>query len=113
MEALWTDWRKTALGACALGLLVIMFTHEGGVADSAVTGAQDLAASRQEEIRAGAEEHKAWFAADESTYEVNAAPPPPPRAADLAAAPVPASPETMHHAEPKGEDFPVGLKRPG
>jgi hypothetical protein len=109
MQSLWTDWRKTALGASALAVLAILFTHEGGAADSAVSGAEELAARKQDAIRAGAEQHKAWFAADESTYEVHAVAPPP-RAESPQ--PLAAEPQAVHHAEPVGPDFPAGLKPP-
>ncbi|MFC3172972.1 hypothetical protein ACFOD9_01770 [Novosphingobium bradum] len=105
-----TDWRKTALGAGGLAVLAIMFTHEGGVAETAVTGAEELASRNQAQIRAGAETHKAWFAADESTYEVHAVAPPP-RAA--LPGPDPAEIGVAPRREPVGPDFPAGLAPPG
>jgi hypothetical protein len=71
MDFLWTDWRKTALGALALALAAVLFTHEGGVAETAVSGAEDLAGRKQAEIIAGAEAHKAWFAMDENSIRLN------------------------------------------
>ncbi|HET9627952.1 MAG TPA: hypothetical protein VFP14_00540 [Novosphingobium sp.] len=110
MSILWTDWRKTALGALALALFAVMFTHQGGVAETAVTSAEDIAGRKQEAIQAGAEAHKAWFAADEASYEVEAAPPVP-RA--TAPEPLTASPEAVRNPEPSGPDFPAGLAPPG
>ena len=105
-----TDWRKTALGAGGLAVLAVMFAHEGGVAETAVSGAEELAARNQDQIRAGAETHKtAWFAADESSYEVDAVAPPP------RAAPPPPSPPGAHEVrrpEPAGPDFPRGVQPP-
>ena len=109
MSSLWTDWRKTALGALALALVAVLFTHEGGVAETAVTNAEDLAGRKQEQIAAGAEAHKAWFAADEADYQVDAVAPPPRQAAapvsDLSAT-------RVTNPEPVGADFPAGLKPP-
>lgn len=111
MQALWNDWRKTALGACGLALLAVMFTHEGGVAETAVTNAQELAGRKQDEIKAGAEAHKAWFAADESDYEVTPVAPPPQQQAE---APPPLSSEVVRQRPgPAGADFPGGMKTPG
>ena len=104
MQALWTDWRKTALGAVALALLAVMFTHEGGVAETAVTNAEDLAGRKQEQIQAGAEAHKAWFAADEADYEVHAVPPPPQEGGALPPSPLAEAP---HRPPPTGPDFPM------
>ena len=103
-----TDWRKTALGACGLALLALMFTHQGGVAESAVDQAKDIAVRKQDAIAAGAEEHKAkaWFAADESTYEVHAVAPPP--VARPEALPQTPSLDAVHPPPPRGDDFPPG-----
>jgi len=109
MSALWTDWRKTALGAGALAVLAIMFTHEGGVADDAVNGAQELAGRKQEQIAQGASEHRAWFAADEADYEVHAVEPAP--RAPTGPAPPPQL-NQVRNAEPTGPDFPPGLQPP-
>lgn len=108
MASLWTDWRKTALGAVILVIFALLFTHEGGVAETAVSGAEELAGRKQEEIRAGAEAHKTWFASDESSYQVEAVAPPPRTAPQQA----PPSPEMVQNPEPVGADFPAGLRPP-
>lgn len=111
MQALWNDWRKTALGACGLALLAVLFTHEGGVAETAVSNAEDLAGRKQDEIKAGAEAHKAWFATDEADYEVTPVAPPPQQAAEPP--PVLTNEVVQQRAAPVGADFPPGLKAPG
>jgi len=108
MAHLLTDWRKTALGAGGLAVLAILFTHEGGVAETAVDQARDVAVAKQDEIRSAAEQHKAtaWFAADESDYEVHAvAPPPAVRPEALASTP---DLNAVHAPAPQGADFPPG-----
>lgn len=109
MEGLWNDWRKTALGAVGLALLAVMFTHEGGVAETAVSDAEEIAGRKQEQIQAGAEAHKAWFAADESSYEVEAVPPPQPEQGVPAP---PLAPEAPQRPPPTGPDFPTGRMQP-
>ena len=111
MQALWNDWRKTALGACGLALLAVMFTHEGGVAETAVSSAEEMAGRKQDEINAGGEAHKAWFAADESDYEVTPVAPPPQQQRPEAA-PTELSATVVQRPEPVGPDFPAGLKPP-
>jgi len=111
MQALWNDWRKTALGACGMALLAVMFTHEGGVAETAVSNAEELAGRKQEEIKAGAQEHKAWFAADEADYEVTPVAPPVQQAA--APTPVLSNEVVQQRPEPVGADFPPERKAPG
>ena len=110
MDFLWTDWRKTALGALALALAAVLFTHEGGVAETAVTGAEDLAGRKQAEIIAGAEAHKTWFAMDENSYPVEPVAPPPRAAATTQ--PLPLTQNVVRNQEPVGRDFPPELKPP-
>jgi len=103
MDFLWTDWRKTALGALALALAAVLFTHEGGVAETAVTGAEDLAGRKQAEIIAGAEAHKTWFAMDENSYPVE---PVAPRPRAVTPPPPPPGPNVVRPPSPAGPDFP-------
>lgn len=106
MAALFSDWRKAALCALALLVFTVMFTNQGGIGETAVTNAQELAArDRALHPRPAAPAPKAWFAQDESQYEVDAAPPPP-RAAQGPAL------DGASRPGPTGPDFPADLRPP-
>lgn len=106
MSALFSDWRKAALGALALLLFTLMFTDRGGLGETAVNNVQELAArDRALHPQPARPAANAWFAADESQYEVFAAPSASRRAA------LPAFDGGSRPA-PTGPDFPAGLRPP-
>jgi len=108
MESFLSDWRKTALGAGALLIFAVLFGGSGGIGETAMIRAQDLANRKQDAIREGAEAHRsAWFAPDESSYEVRAEAPPP------RAEPPPLPQDLVRLPDPVGADFPQGRRPRG
>ena len=112
MAGLFSDARKTALGACALLVLAVLFADPSGVGGSAVS-AQGSGAARPvpapTPASAPAPSPAKWFAAGEAEPDPvfaapgHAGPPLPP----------PLQPGEVRPPPPVGPDFPPGQTRGG
>jgi len=102
MHGLFSDMRRTAMGAGILLLLALLFAEPGGVGGSAV--GQDTAVAGAAKAERSAD--SAWFNAAEEEPAPESPPPPAPGGQDEPAAGVIIPPG------PTGPDFPPGLRAP-
>jgi hypothetical protein len=109
MAGLFSDMRKTAIGAVALLVIAVLFAEPGGLGGHVVEHEEqphvDQAAALQPPPAPARAPSRAWFSDGEPEPQITPAPvnnSPPPSAAG------PAEPAPM----PVGPDFPPGLAPP-
>jgi len=105
MTGLFSDMRRTAIGAGALLLLALFFAEPGGVGGSAVGHDEDVARGAKPDRPA----NSAWFNAANEEPSPDPAPPPAPSGPGRQDGPAPG---VIVPPEPTGPDFPPGLRAP-
>jgi len=105
MTGLFSDMRRTAIGAGILLLLALFFAEPGGVGGSAVHKDADSAGA----ARPGQTANSAWFSAANEEPSPDAAPPPPAAGPGRQDGAVPG---VIVPPGPTGPDFPAGLRAP-
>lgn len=105
MTGLFSDMRRTAIGAGILLLLALLFAEPGGVGGSAIRKDADVAGAEKPARPASS----AWFNAADEEPSPDPAPPPPAGGAERHDGPAPG---VIVPPGPTGPDFPPGLRAP-